>query len=64
MHPSVVVYLEHDGKVLLVNEEGKGPAHPVKGRTASSVQLRFPTLREVETMGIHLRRKGKALTSV
>ena len=59
MHPSVVVYLEHDGKVLLVNEEGKGPAHPVKGRTASSVQLRFPTLREVEIMGIQYEEKAK-----
>jgi ADP-ribose pyrophosphatase YjhB (NUDIX family) len=57
MHPSEVVYLEHDGKVLLVDDEGKGPAQPIKGRTSSSVQLRFPTRRELATMEIHYDEK-------
>ncbi len=59
MHPSEVVYLEHDGKVLLVNESGQGPAQPVKGRTESAAQLRFPTRREVEAMGIEYDERAR-----
>ena len=59
MHPSEVVYLEHDGKVLLVDEDGLGPAQPVKGRTTPAVQLRFPTRQEVELMGIQYDEKAK-----
>ena len=31
-HPDTVVYLEHDGKVLLVDSHGQGPKLPIKGR--------------------------------
>ena len=31
-HPDTVVHLEHDGQVLLVNEQGEGPQLPVQGR--------------------------------
>ncbi len=41
MHPPEVVYLEHDGKVLLVNAEGQGPQQPVQGRIENAEQLRF-----------------------
>ena len=46
-HPDVVVYLEHDGKVLLVDQQGNGPQKPIKGRVANSEILRFPTNEEV-----------------
>ena len=46
-HPDVVVYLEHDGKVLLVDQQGNGPQKPIKGRVANSEILRFPTVEEV-----------------
>ncbi len=59
MHPSEVVYLEHDGKVLLVNERGDGPAQPVKGRTETAPQLRFPTRQEVETMEIEYDERAR-----
>ena len=59
MHPSEVVYLEHDGKVLLVDEDGNGPAQPVKGRTTPSIQLRFPTRQELEQMGMQYDEKAK-----
>ena len=49
--PSEVVHLEHDGKVLLVDERGNGPLQPVKGRFETDVYLRFPRA-EVEAMGI------------
>lgn len=52
MHPSEVVYLEHDGKVLLVNDEGQGPKRPVQGRLEDDESIRFPTKQEIESMGI------------
>jgi ADP-ribose pyrophosphatase YjhB (NUDIX family) len=52
MHPSEVVYLEHDGKVLLVDEQGNGPRLPQPGRVSSSESLRFPTAQEVANLGI------------
>ena len=58
MHPVEVVHLEHDGKVLLVNERGEGPQQPVQGRQENSKQLRLPTQQEVAAMNIewkHLR---------
>ena len=58
MHPVEVVHLEHDGKVLLVNERGEGPQQPVQGRQENSKQLRLPTQQEVDAMNIewkHLR---------
>ena len=45
------IYLEHDGKVLLVDLDGKGPHDAVMGREGK-VTLRLPTVYEVETMGI------------
>ena len=52
MHPKTVVYLEHDGKLLLVDENGNGPRDCVMGRTTSEVLLRFPTPEEVDRHGI------------
>ena len=52
MHPVEAVHLEHDGKVLLVNEKGEGPQKPVPGRREISEQLRLPTRTEIDSMGI------------
>lgn len=52
MHPDEVVHLEHDGKVLLVNEHGEGPQKPVQGRRDITEQLRLPTRSEIDTMDI------------
>ena len=52
MHPAEVVHLEHDGKVLLVDENGMGPQIPIQGRQEESSQLRLPTSEEIEQMGI------------
>ena len=51
-HPLRVLHLEHDGKVLLVDEAGNGPRQAVKGRVIESPTLRFPTPDEVSAMGI------------
>ena len=51
-HPETVVHLEHDGKILLVDESGFGPQIPVKGRTEISGTLRFPTIDEIENLDI------------
>lgn len=58
MHPKQVIHLEHDGKVLLVDEEGNGPLKPVQGRNDVGPKLRFPTLGEVESLGIPVQQKG------
>ena len=58
MHPKEVIYLEHDGKVLLVDETGKGPMIPQKGRTSHLESLRFPTHDEIVNMGMEYERKG------
>lgn len=52
MHPAEVVHLEHDGKVLLVDENGMGPQIPIQGRHEESAQLRLPTSEEIEQIGI------------
>ena len=52
MHPAEVVHLEHDGKVLLVDENGIGPQIPIQGRQEESSQLRLPTSEEIEQIGI------------
>jgi len=57
MHPPEVVYLEHDGKVLLVNEEGTGPQQPVPGRLEIEARLRFPTKHEVAEMALEFIQK-------
>jgi len=56
-HPDVVVYLEHDGKVLLVDQQGNGPLKPIKGRFANQEILRFPTTEEVASRGIEYESK-------
>ena len=48
-HPSDVFYLEHDGKVLLVDHSGNGPKLPEKNRTGIT-EYRFPTKSEIERM--------------
>ena len=58
MHPVEVVYLEHDGKVLLVDEQGRGPQRPVQGRTDSQDGLRFPTRKELQKLAIEFEEKG------
>jgi len=45
------LYLEHDGKVLLVDLEGDGPQKAVMGRVGE-ISLRLPTEAEVRSMGI------------
>ena len=45
------LYLEHDGKVLLVDLDGEGPRKAVMGRVGE-ISLRLPTEAEVRSMGI------------
>lgn len=52
MHPIEVVHLEHDGKVLLVDENGNGPQIPIQGRQEVLNPLRLPTSEEIKIMGI------------
>lgn len=56
-HPDTVVHLEHDGQVLLVNEQGEGPQLPVQGRLEASPIMRLPTPQEVQSMGIEWQKK-------
>ena len=52
------LYLEHDGKLLLVNNDGKGPEKPVMGRThVGDSLIRLPTVEEVKNMGIEWNKK-------
>ncbi len=56
------VHLEHDGKLLLVDTNGNGPAIPKMGRkTENGVMIRLPTTNEVSAMGINwtLRRVNR-----
>ena len=56
------VHLEHDGKLLLVDTNGNGPAIPKMGRkTEKGVMIRLPTTNEVSAMGINwtLRRVNR-----
>ena len=57
-HPNAVLYLEHDGKVLLVDGDGNGPQLPVMNSTGST-KYRFPTQSEVESMGIEWELKNR-----
>ena len=59
MHPSTVVYLEHDGKVFLVDETGDGPQHPTKGNMERNKPLRFPTAEELQRLNISYTEKGR-----
>ena len=57
VHPDTVVHLEHDGQVLLVNEQGEGPQLPIQGRMETSPVLRLPTPQEVQSMSIEWQKK-------
>lgn len=57
-HPTSVLYLEHDGKVLLVDSEGNGPQKPVLNRSGST-KYRFPTREEVEMIGLEWDEKNR-----
>ena len=49
------IHLEHDGKLLLVNNDGEGPAIPEPGRVdwiGNIFLIRLPTVEEVSEMGI------------
>ena len=49
------LYLEHDGKLLLVDNDGNGPEKPVMGRIHEGESLiRLPTVKEVKNMNIFL----------
>ena len=56
-HPEAVMYLEHDGKVMLVNSQGVGPQVPVMNSTGET-KYRFPTSAEVQLMGIEWDEKN------
>ena len=58
-HPSTVVHLEHDGRVLLVNSNGQGPQLPVQGRLENGEMMRLPTIEEVSAMEIPWVEMGK-----
>jgi ADP-ribose pyrophosphatase YjhB (NUDIX family) len=52
---SEYLYLEHDGKILLVDKHGNGPKIPKFGRIDLSdkdILLRLPDIEEVSKMGI------------
>ena len=59
----IYLHLEHDGKLLLVDSNGKGPQIPVKGRLLSKEDtgwtFRLPTEYEVKKMNIEWELKGK-----
>lgn len=57
--PATFVYLEHDGKVLLVDQKGNGPQVPTPGRKSGKIRLRLPTTKEVQLMGIGYQQKGR-----
>ena len=57
MHPEVVLHLEHDGKLLLVDENGSGPLIPVKGRTTTETLMRLPSAAEAQALGIEWSKK-------
>ena len=56
-HPQRVLYLEHDGKVLLVDSEGNGPKKPTMNNIGST-KFRFPTEAEVQGFGIEWEAKN------
>ena len=57
-HPPTVLYLEHDGKVLLVDSEGNGPKKPIMNNTGNT-KFRFPTVDEVKRLGLEWEVKNK-----
>ena len=57
-HPTSVLYLEHDGKVLLVDSNGAGPQKPIMNNTGLT-KFRFPTEEEVESMSLEWELKNR-----
>lgn len=57
-HPTSVLYLEHDGKVLLVDSNGAGPQKPIMNNTGLT-KFRFPTEEEVESMSLEWEVKNR-----
>ena len=56
------LYLEHDGKLLLVDNDGNGPKKPIMGRTHNGESIiRLPTLEEVKNMKIEWKKKRENL---
>ncbi|MEE2624634.1 MAG: NUDIX hydrolase [Candidatus Thermoplasmatota archaeon] len=54
------IHLEHDGKLLLVDINGNGPAIPKKGRTewgGSAFTIRLPTPDEAKSMGLRWKER-------
>ena len=54
------IHLEHDGKLLLVDMSGNGPAIPKMGRAngdGDGFLIRLPTPQEAEAMGLRLRQR-------
>ncbi|HJM44731.1 MAG TPA: NUDIX hydrolase [Candidatus Poseidoniaceae archaeon] len=68
MTQGTYLHLEHDGKLLLVDSEGKGPQIPIKGRINSNGEqgwlFRFPTHTEVDSMGIKWTMKDKFVLDI
>ena len=55
MDDEVYLHLEHDGKILLVDEYGQGPQIPLPGRTETGSNgwlLRLPLEVEARNMGL------------
>lgn len=50
-HPVSVLYLEHDGKVLLVDSDGNGPQLPVMN-SIGNTKFRLPTTSEASRLGL------------
>ena len=68
MTEGAYLHLEHDGKILLVDSNGNGPQIPIKGRIKSIGEngwvFRFPTISEVELMGITWELKSKSVLDI
>ena len=68
MPQNTFVHLEHDGKLLLVDSDGNGPQIPIKGRINTKGELgwlfRFPTISELEKIGIEWTKKGKYVLEI
>tara|TARA_B100000902_G_scaffold345250_1_gene351154 strand:+ start:162 stop:893 length:732 start_codon:yes stop_codon:yes gene_type:complete len=61
------VHLEHDGKLLLVDSEGKGPQIPIKGRVnpeGNEWLMRLPTSSEIKLMGINWSEKDVFILNI
>ena len=57
-HPTSVLYLEHDGKVLLVDSEGNGPQKPIMNNIGPT-KFRFPTSEEVSSLSLEWEVKNR-----